>query len=70
MSDQVFLLPDVGEGLIEADIVTWKVQVGDMVTLNQPIVDVETAKAIVELPSPFEGVVTACLLYTSPSPRD
>lgn len=59
MSDQVFLLPDVGEGLIEADIVTWKVQVGDMVTLNQPLVDVETAKAIVELPSPFEGVVTA-----------
>jgi pyruvate dehydrogenase E2 component (dihydrolipoamide acetyltransferase) len=52
------LLPDVGEGLIEADIVTWKVRVGDEVTLNQPLVDVETAKAIVELPSPFAGVVT------------
>jgi len=59
MSDQVFLLPDVGEGLIEADIVTWKVRVGDHVSLNQPVVDVETAKAVVELPSPFAGVVTA-----------
>ena len=57
MSDQVFLLPDVGEGLIEADIVTWKVVVGETVALNQPLVDVETAKAIVELPSPFAGVV-------------
>jgi len=59
VSDQVFLLPDVGEGLIEADIVTWKVAVGDTVTLNQPLVDVETAKAIVELPSPFAGVIRA-----------
>jgi pyruvate dehydrogenase E2 component (dihydrolipoamide acetyltransferase) len=59
MSDQVFLLPDVGEGLIEADVVTWKVRVGDHVSLNQPVVDVETAKAVVELPSPFTGVVTA-----------
>ena len=59
MSNQDFLLPDVGEGLIEADIVTWKVQVGDAVTLNQPLVDVETAKAIVELPSPYAGLVIA-----------
>jgi len=59
VSDQIFLLPDVGEGLIEADIVTWKVAVGDTVSLNQPLVDVETAKAIVELPSPFIGVVVA-----------
>ncbi|MBW4030160.1 MAG: 2-oxo acid dehydrogenase subunit E2 [Acidobacteria bacterium] len=58
MSTEVFLLPDVGEGLIEAEIVTWKVAVGDVVTLNQPLVDVETAKAVVELPSPFAGVVT------------
>ena len=54
---EVFLLPDVGEGLIEAEIVVWKVAVGDVVTLNQPLVDVETAKAVVELPSPFAGVV-------------
>ena len=58
MSDETFLLPDVGEGLIEADVVTWKVRVGDHVALNQPVVDVETAKAIVELPSPFAGIVT------------
>jgi len=59
MSDDVFRLPDVGEGLIEADIVVWKVRVGDHVALNQPVVDIETAKAVVELPSPFAGVVTA-----------
>jgi 2-oxoisovalerate dehydrogenase E2 component (dihydrolipoyl transacylase) len=47
----------VGEGLIEAEIVTWKVAVGDVVTLNQALVDVETAKATVELPSPFAGTV-------------
>ncbi len=57
MSTEVFLLPDVGEGLIEAEIVTWKVRVGDTVVLNQPLVDVETAKAVVELPSPFAGTV-------------
>ncbi len=57
MSREVFLLPDVGEGLVEAEIVTWKVAVGDAVTLNQPLVDVETAKATVELPSPFAGTV-------------
>ncbi|MDH2903234.1 MAG: dihydrolipoamide acetyltransferase family protein [Actinomycetota bacterium] len=57
MSEEIFLLPDVGEGLIEAEIVTWKVKVGDVVALNQPLVDVETAKAVVELPSPFVGTV-------------
>ena len=57
MSEQVFLLPDVGEGLVEAEIVQWKVNVGDDVKLNQPIVDIETAKATVELPSPFAGRV-------------
>ncbi len=57
MSDQVFLLPDVGEGLVEAEIVAWKVGVGDHVELNQPLVDIETAKAVVELPSPFAGTV-------------
>jgi pyruvate dehydrogenase E2 component (dihydrolipoamide acetyltransferase) len=59
MSQEVFLLPDVGEGLIEAEIVSWKVAVGDTVVLNQPLCDVETAKATVELPSPYAGVVVA-----------
>jgi len=58
MSEELFHLPDLGEGLIEAEIVTWKVRVGDHVALNQPVVDVETAKAVVEIPSPFAGVVT------------
>ncbi|WP_454118752.1 dihydrolipoamide acetyltransferase family protein [Microbacterium lacticum] len=52
-----FLLPDLGEGLPEAEIVQWLVAEGDAVTLNQPIAEVETAKAIVELPSPFAGTV-------------
>ena len=54
-----FLLPDLGEGLAEAEIVTWHVQVGDTVTVDQPVVDVETAKATVEVPSPFAGVIGA-----------
>ena len=57
MSEATFLLPDVGEGLTEAEIVEWKVQVGDVVTLNQALVDIETAKAVVELPSPYAGTV-------------
>src|SRR5262249_61223670 len=52
-----FKLPDVGEGLTEADIVSWKVKPGDTVTVNQVIVEIETAKSLVELPSPFDGVV-------------
>jgi 2-oxoisovalerate dehydrogenase E2 component (dihydrolipoyl transacylase) len=59
LSEEIFLLPDVGEGLIEAEIVEWKVQVGDTVVLNQPLVDIETAKATVELPSPYSGTVVA-----------
>jgi 2-oxoisovalerate dehydrogenase E2 component (dihydrolipoyl transacylase) len=58
LSEQQFTLPDVGEGLTEAEIVVWKVAVGETVTLNQPLVDIETAKATVELPSPYAGVVT------------
>lgn len=54
-----FRLPDLGEGLTESEIVSWKVNVGDTVSLNQIIAEVETAKAVVELPSPFAGVVTA-----------
>ncbi|MFD9663955.1 dihydrolipoamide acetyltransferase family protein [Rhodococcus sp. NPDC059968] len=57
MNDQVFLLPDLGEGLTEADIAEWKVRVGDTVTIDQVVVEVETAKAAVEVPIPFEGTV-------------
>jgi len=57
LSEEIFLLPDVGEGLVEAEIVEWKVKVGDAVTLNQPLVDIETAKAVVELPSPYAGTI-------------
>jgi pyruvate dehydrogenase E2 component (dihydrolipoamide acetyltransferase) len=53
-----FALPDLGEGLTEGEILQWLVSVGDEVTLNQPIVEVETAKAAVEVPSPYAGVVT------------
>ena len=52
----------MGEGLTEADIVTWRVKPGDTVTVNQIIVDIETAKAVVELPSPYAGVVAALLV--------
>ncbi|MCZ2402498.1 2-oxo acid dehydrogenase subunit E2 [Paenarthrobacter sp. Z7-10] len=52
-----FKLPDLGEGLTESEIVAWKVAVGDKVTLNQVIAEVETAKAVVELPSPYEGII-------------
>ena len=57
-----FKLPDVGEGLTEAEIVTWKVSVGDVIKVNDIIVDIETAKSIVELPSPYEGTVEALLV--------
>jgi 2-oxoisovalerate dehydrogenase E2 component (dihydrolipoyl transacylase) len=56
-----FRLPDVGEGLTEADIVSWHVKPGDRVEVNQIIVEIETAKAVVELPSPYDGVVTKLL---------
>src|SRR6476661_138679 len=54
-----FLLPDLGEGLTEGDILKWTVAVGDTVDVNDTIAEVETVKAAVELPSPFAGVVTA-----------
>jgi 2-oxoisovalerate dehydrogenase E2 component (dihydrolipoyl transacylase) len=56
-----YLLPDVGEGLTEAEIVSWKVKVGDTVEINDIVCEIETAKSIVELPSPFAGVVSAIL---------
>ena len=54
-----FSLPDLGEGLAEAEIVAWHVKVGDQVRVDQPMVSVETAKAVVEVPAPFSGIVTA-----------
>ncbi|MHC5259114.1 dihydrolipoamide acetyltransferase family protein [Streptomyces sp. UC4497] len=54
-----FKLPDLGEGLTEAEIVQWLVGVGDVVAVDQPVVEVETAKAMVEVPCPYGGVVTA-----------
>ncbi|MBA2559368.1 MAG: 2-oxo acid dehydrogenase subunit E2, partial [Propionibacteriales bacterium] len=63
MSDiKQFKLPDVGEGLTEAELVTWKVKVGDTVEVNDIIVEIETAKSLVELPSPFAGTVTELLV--------
>ncbi len=58
---RLFKLPDVGEGLTEAEIVTWKVRVGDTVKVNQVIVEIETAKSLVELPSPYAGTVEQLL---------
>ena len=57
MTEQVFLLPDLGEGLVEAELVSWLVAVGDLVHVDQPIAEVETAKSVVEVPSPYEGTV-------------
>ncbi|MBT0773740.1 2-oxo acid dehydrogenase subunit E2 [Kineosporia sp. J2-2] len=61
-SGQQFRLPDVGEGLTEAEIVTWRVAVGDEVAVNDPLVEIETAKSLVELPSPYAGVVGELLV--------
>ncbi|WP_324778425.1 biotin/lipoyl-containing protein, partial [Microterricola pindariensis] len=62
MSELTFNLPDVGEGLTEAEIVQWKVAVGDTVAINDVLVEIETAKSLVELPSPFAGIVGAILV--------
>jgi 2-oxoisovalerate dehydrogenase E2 component (dihydrolipoyl transacylase) len=56
-----FLLPDVGEGLEDAEIVNWKVSVGQEIEVNQPLVEIESAKSLVELPSPFAGTVLELL---------
>ena len=61
---RIFALPDVGEGLTEAEILHWHVAPGDTVTVNQIIVEIETAKAAVELPSPYAGVVST--LFAEP----
>ena len=57
-----FKLPDVGEGLTEAEIVTWKVKVGDVIKVNDIVVEIETAKSLVELPSPYAGTIQALLV--------
>ncbi|MDF2847510.1 MAG: 2-oxo acid dehydrogenase subunit [Oerskovia sp.] len=64
MATREFLLPDLGEGLTESDLVSWHVAAGDRVELNQVIAEVETAKALVDLPSPYAGVVT--VLHAEP----
>ncbi|KQM57513.1 dihydrolipoamide acetyltransferase family protein [Agreia sp. Leaf210] len=62
MTTSHFNLPDVGEGLTEAEIVSWRVAPGDTVAINDVLVEIETAKSLVELPSPFEGVVEGLLV--------
>ncbi|NKX53465.1 dihydrolipoamide acetyltransferase family protein [Arthrobacter mobilis] len=57
MPRQVFMLPDLGEGLTEAELVNWLVKVGDQVRVDQPVAEVETAKSLVEVPSPYAGTV-------------
>ena len=59
---EVFRLPDAGEGLTEADIVSWRVRPGDVVAVNDTVVEIETAKSLVELPCPFAGTVTELLV--------
>src|SRR3954471_21164627 len=61
MTTREFKLPDPGEGLVEAEIVTWRVAVGDEVKINDIVVEIETSKSLVELPSPYAGTVTALL---------
>jgi 2-oxoisovalerate dehydrogenase E2 component (dihydrolipoyl transacylase) len=62
MGIQQFRLPDVGEGLVEAEIVSWKVKAGDTVKLNDTVVEIETAKSLVELPVPFAGTIIELLV--------
>ena len=62
MAVQEYKLPDVGEGLTEAEIVSWRVKVGDTIAVNDVVVEIETAKSLVELPSPYAGTVTAILV--------
>ncbi len=61
---KVFLLPDLGEGLTEAELVNWLVAVGDEIRVDQPIAEVETAKSMVEVPSPYAG--TVAILHGEP----
>ena len=62
MALQHYRLPDVGEGLTEATVLAWLVAEGDRVAVNDPVVEIETAKSVVELPSPYAGVVSGLLV--------
>jgi len=62
MMKRQFLLPDPGEGLTEAEIVAWRVTVGQEIEVNDVLVEIETAKSLVELPSPYAGTVTSLLV--------
>ena len=62
MTQHRFRLPDPGEGLLEAEIVEWRVAVGETVAVNDVVVEVETAKSLVELPIPWAGTVTELLV--------
>ena len=62
MAIKEFRLPDPGEGLVEADIVTWRVTVGDVIKVNDILLEIETSKSLVELPSPYAGTVTGLLV--------
>ena len=62
MTVREYKLPDPGEGLTEAEIVTWQVKVGDVIKINDVVVEIETAKSLVELPSPFAGTVRRILV--------
>ena len=66
MAERVFVLPDLGEGLEEAVVTAWLVAEGDEVELNQPIAEIETAKAVVEMPSPFAGGSRDCTRPAAP----
>jgi pyruvate dehydrogenase E2 component (dihydrolipoamide acetyltransferase) len=57
VTEHVFAMPDLGEGLTDAEVVAWLVAEGDRVQLNQPLVEVQTAKSAVEIPSPVAGLV-------------
>ncbi len=61
-SFETFNLPDAGEGLTEADVVTWLVKPGDAVEVNQPLIEIETAKSLVEIPCPVDGLVSELLV--------
>lgn len=63
----VFRLPDLGEGLSEAEVLRWHVQIGDRIRVDEPMLAVETAKAVVEVPSPVSGTITA--LHARPGDR-
>ena len=63
-------VPTLGESITEATVAKWLKNEGDGVNADEPLVELETDKVSVEVPSPASGTLSSCLLYTSPSPRD